>query len=323
MNDKPSTPPEPERKESPASPPPARPKGVTQPLKEKPVSLLDPETEERLKKILSDRKQSRQGAGPAKKDEATPAASTPVPPEKKESTTPQGAKTPVWPEPAKSLDTSQPQSSQSPTDGATPATGTERLNRPSSDPASPGRTGLLSRVKEDVKPDLKPEGKRDVKAGMAANLTTQATRKVPKGQLAQKHWKVIFQAIAGSEIKPVGVEVKGLIVIGRLEAGSDTKPDLDLTPYGAGQMGVSRQHVILFLTDDGPCVIDLNSTNGTWINGLYLEPGQKYQLRTGDRLELGSLKMLVRVTNPADQDVSASSDTTDSKGAARPKPKPG
>jgi pSer/pThr/pTyr-binding forkhead associated (FHA) protein len=107
--------------------------------------------------------------------------------------------------------------------------------------------------------------------------------------------------MAGTQSKELGVEVKGLIVVGRHDPNGDIKADLDLSPYNAGTFGVSRQHVILIPTDEGPCIIDLNSTNGTWINGLYLEPGRRYRLRTNDKVELGSLKLLVRVMAPAEQ----------------------
>jgi len=116
---------------------------------------------------------------------------------------------------------------------------------------------------------------------------------------------VIFQAMVGSQAKELTVEVKGLNVVGRSDPDSKSKADLDLTPFNAGENGVSRQHVILVPTDEGPCIIDMNSTNGTWINGLYLEPGRRYRLRTNDRVELGSLKLLVRVMTPAEQKVPA------------------
>jgi len=131
--------------------------------------------------------------------------------------------------------------------------------------------------------------------------TTSATRNVPKGRVAQEVWKVIFQAMTGSQVKELQIEVKGLSVVGRSDPDSKAKADLDLTSLNAGAYGVSRQHVIIVPTDEGPCIIDMNSTNGTWINGLYLEPGRRYRLRTNDRVELGSLKLLVRVMSPAEQ----------------------
>ena len=62
-----------------------------------------------------------------------------------------------------------------------------------------------------------------------------------------------------------------------------------------------RMHVIITPSSEGPCITDMNSTNGTWINGLYLEPGRQYRLRSNDRVELGTLKLLVKVIGPEEK----------------------
>ena len=69
---------------------------------------------------------------------------------------------------------------------------------------------------------------------------------------------------------------------------------LDLAPYMAIEYGVSRHHAALIPGEDALYVVDLDSTNGTWINGKYLEPGQRYMLTPGDRLELGLIRFEVR-----------------------------
>ena len=87
-------------------------------------------------------------------------------------------------------------------------------------------------------------------------------------------------------------------------------------------MGVSRQHALLLPADEGLYLIDLDSTNGTWINGLYLQPGQKYPLRTGDVVEFGLLKMLVRVVGAVPRGEEGSGDAT-LVARAKPKRRPG
>ena len=64
-------------------------------------------------------------------------------------------------------------------------------------------------------------------------------------------------------------------------------------PQSSSQSGVSRQHLLIrnegyFLT-----VVDLNSTNGSWLNGIQLLPNQKRLLRNGDLLQLGNLRLKV------------------------------
>jgi pSer/pThr/pTyr-binding forkhead associated (FHA) protein len=63
-------------------------------------------------------------------------------------------------------------------------------------------------------------------------------------------------------------------------------------------MGVSRQHAVLIPTMQGLFITDLESTNGTWVNGDYLMPGQRYRLEPGDIIELGLLEMTVRTVTP-------------------------
>ncbi|HLW36873.1 MAG TPA: FHA domain-containing protein [Candidatus Eremiobacteraceae bacterium] len=61
---------------------------------------------------------------------------------------------------------------------------------------------------------------------------------------------------------------------------------------------VSKQHARLTLEDGRPCVEDLQSTNGTSLNGKRIE--HKSPLRRGDRIGLGTnLIVLVGVTPPA------------------------
>lgn len=334
-------PPDQPRKDAAPLPPPspAETKKGTQPLNpdsganQKPVSNVDAETKERLQKLLSSRRQSGDSPGAATKTGAAPPSPAPAKPEKKELPAAPPApslgrpatssalvkkegegpdsKNASWPEPAQTLGGSSTpgKPDAAPAPGAPPAREavppssgleTARLNQPPAEPApksppedaGPAGSGLFKRSKADVQ---------------AAIRTTSATRNVPKGRVAQEVWKVIFQAATGAEAKELSVEVKGLSVVGRTDPDSDSKADLDLAPFNAGAYGVSRQHVILIPTDEGPCIIDMNSTNGTWINGLYLEPGRRYRLRTNDRVELGSLKLLVRVMTPAESGASAAS----------------
>jgi len=61
---------------------------------------------------------------------------------------------------------------------------------------------------------------------------------------------------------------------------------------------VSKQHARLSLHETRPFVEDLNSTNGTTINGKLID--QKTALRRGDRIGLGTnLIVLVGTTQPA------------------------
>jgi pSer/pThr/pTyr-binding forkhead associated (FHA) protein len=129
-------------------------------------------------------------------------------------------------------------------------------------------------------------------------------------------WRVIFQTVT-DQPKAIGTEVRHAVVIGRTDPRSNLKPDIDLAPHDAQAYGVSRQHALLLPTDSGLSLIDLDSTNGTWINGLYLQPGLRYNLRSGDRIELGTLKLIVRVVGP----VSGRENSKEVTAVSRTKPK--
>ncbi len=122
-------------------------------------------------------------------------------------------------------------------------------------------------------------------------------------------WRIIFQ-LGDDTAKAIGVEVRGATVIGRADETSGEMPQFDLAPYGATEAGVSRRHAVMIPTDDTLALMDLDSTNGTFINGVRVEPGQKYALRAGARVAFGKLQLKVRV-------VGTSEDTEDRDETAR------
>ncbi len=83
------------------------------------------------------------------------------------------------------------------------------------------------------------------------------------------------------------------IVLGRTDVKTRTMPNVDLTPYGALDRGVSREHCSLHVEGDKIFVTDLGSTNGTWLAAERLIPHQPRQLRKGEELLLGRLPVQV------------------------------
>lgn len=80
------------------------------------------------------------------------------------------------------------------------------------------------------------------------------------------------------------------IMFGRLSPG-ESAPTVDLTPFDAHLFGVSRQHAMVFRTDNGIFLQDLESTNGTWLNDIKLIPHKLYEVKSGDLVRLGQLGM--------------------------------
>lgn len=94
--------------------------------------------------------------------------------------------------------------------------------------------------------------------------------------------------------KSVKFRLENRIVVGRI--GPDgTKPDIDLSSYGAEDQGVSRQHLALSVESSQLIVTDLSSGNGTILNGAKLESNKGYPVNHGDILTLGKLEAQIRV----------------------------
>jgi hypothetical protein len=92
---------------------------------------------------------------------------------------------------------------------------------------------------------------------------------------------------------PIRVSIQDQLVIGRAVSDGSDDVDIDLTLYGAQRQGVSRRHVMIIREGNLLKVADLGSTNGTYLNGVRLQPHQPRLLRTGDRLSLGELVLKV------------------------------
>ncbi|MBL8163253.1 MAG: FHA domain-containing protein [Anaerolineae bacterium] len=89
--------------------------------------------------------------------------------------------------------------------------------------------------------------------------------------------------------EPVILQPAKRTILGRSDTNSPQKPDLDLTPYGALEKGVSRIHAAIYRSEDTLTLVDMGSANGTHLNGQRLIPDQPRILRDGDEIRLGKL----------------------------------
>ncbi|HEX3052540.1 MAG TPA: FHA domain-containing protein [Aggregatilineaceae bacterium] len=79
------------------------------------------------------------------------------------------------------------------------------------------------------------------------------------------------------------------MVIGRRSPDSVMIPDIDLSPYHADTMGVSRLHAGLRRMGNTIVLTDMGSLNQTYINGQRLHAHEVRVLRDGDELKFGQL----------------------------------
>jgi serine/threonine protein kinase len=88
---------------------------------------------------------------------------------------------------------------------------------------------------------------------------------------------------------PLLIPLKDEVLIGRADPRGKVVPDIDLSVYGGGTAGVSRQHARLLRTGEGWMIEDLRSTNGTFVNDRRVPASQPTPLNDGDSVRCGQL----------------------------------
>ena len=93
--------------------------------------------------------------------------------------------------------------------------------------------------------------------------------------------------------QPITMQDEKAFILGRHSAEIKiSEPLVDLTELDALELGVSRVHAMIRKIRDGYQIIDLDSSNGTWLENQRLIPQRPYQLDSGDRIRIGRLNML-------------------------------
>jgi GAF domain-containing protein len=87
------------------------------------------------------------------------------------------------------------------------------------------------------------------------------------------------------------LDINGTVILGR----DENEPGLiDLRQFGMEE-GVSRQHALLRPTSSNLYILDLGSTNGTFLNGHSVGINTPHIITNGDTISLGNLQMTVRI----------------------------
>lgn len=145
----------------------------------------------------------------------------------------------------------------------------------------PGGSRLDSRFA--AVPQLTPAPDRGLSAG---SLTVTAP---PPPPAVIVKLRVIRGLRVGAEY-PV---YPGRNVIGRF---ADRPVDIDLTAIEPdGQVWSSRRHACLTLDQSLLVVEDMNSLNGTWVNGVRIRAGGALPLKAGDVIQIGVAQLRVDV----------------------------
>jgi pSer/pThr/pTyr-binding forkhead associated (FHA) protein len=95
-------------------------------------------------------------------------------------------------------------------------------------------------------------------------------------------------------LRGLRIDVEYPIYEGRNTVGrfADKPVDIDLmNQESVEQIWCSRQHAVVTCDAGVVAVEDLNSLNGTWVNGVRIHPGQRRLLKPGDILQIGTVQM--------------------------------
>jgi pSer/pThr/pTyr-binding forkhead associated (FHA) protein len=134
-------------------------------------------------------------------------------------------------------------------------------------------------------------------------LTTQSIQVPPTGPIEKakptphvaytpmdQHW-VTLHLLETGQVLPLSD--RNEFTMGRSSEGQPIVPDIDLSPYQGYASGVSRLHAVIKRGIDNISLMDLNSSNGTYVNGKRLKPHEEQPLEHGDVVALGKLKIQI------------------------------
>jgi hypothetical protein len=99
----------------------------------------------------------------------------------------------------------------------------------------------------------------------------------------------LIVSASGAEIP---LSASGEMLIGREDPVSGIYPDIDMTPHGGEDGGISRKHARLIMEGGNYFIEDLDSTNFTFVNKQKLAPKTRHQLNDGDEVRCGRVAMV-------------------------------
>jgi hypothetical protein len=113
--------------------------------------------------------------------------------------------------------------------------------------------------------------------------------KMSQEETGDQHRYVHFLILENGRKQSVPLSRTAPILVGRADPDAGHWPQFDLSDDGGLEKGVSRQHAILQAADGNAQLIDCGSANGTWIEGIRLEPDKPYPLFFSSHARFGMM----------------------------------
>lgn len=145
--------------------------------------------------------------------------------------------------------------------------------------------------------DLKGEARKALELDAERRRNAEKARDLEEAQ-------VLFTVdmVLHLEVKESGWMISNRVhqdlVVGRADNITDYLPEIDMSEHGAYRLGLSRRHAIIQRDDDSLIVKDLNSRNGTFVNGAIVPSGATHPIKDGDELRFGNLVTRVIFESP-------------------------
>jgi len=116
-------------------------------------------------------------------------------------------------------------------------------------------------------------------------FTTEILKELAMAEAKEKRKKTAWQLVS-DEVR-FTIDSDGIKKVGRDKSNQ----------WQIDREKLSRFHAEVKLSDDELQVVDLNSTNGTFINDERLSPEEVYKLSPGDRLRFGDIEFVCKIEN--------------------------
>ncbi|MBI5667262.1 MAG: FHA domain-containing protein [Chloroflexi bacterium] len=131
-------------------------------------------------------------------------------------------------------------------------------------------------------------------SGHASIYTKHLVGTAPlQGMPPESRRNAVVLFVAGHSDTPIPLIVTQPVSFGRANSTGSLKSHVDLTRFDAVNYGVSRLHMILHQKDGKFFVEDMDTINGTYINGDPSKPRELVPVKNGDEIRLGQLRMYI------------------------------
>ena len=125
--------------------------------------------------------------------------------------------------------------------------------------------------------DDRPTQRIDIQdADMLEALLKQKNRQLGTSRLGKRREVML---LVGSGMIKIELRNEVTYLLGRFNKSKPRGNHIDLSQFKALERGISRIHAQIHMEDDRLYITDLDSTNGTIVDGVKLLPHQHQQLR--------------------------------------------